>query len=154
MVCKWVVTIVGIIVMIIGGPLGWLVFAAALVVLADTMRKVIKGQAGWGDLLWAALDCIPAAKGFTSLAKLGKLWKAGGLKALGAGAVGGIGGGLKNLGNSVRALKDVRFLTFSMIGKSRWWKADSPHVSPPTRATDDALPSDIPVYHKDGARLR
>ncbi|CAM5688259.1 hypothetical protein SHIRM173S_07736 [Streptomyces hirsutus] len=39
----------------------------------------------------------PATKGFTSLAKLGKLWKAGGLKALGAGAMGGIGGGLKNL---------------------------------------------------------
>ncbi|MFD8737695.1 putative T7SS-secreted protein [Streptomyces sp. NPDC059618] len=33
-VCKWVVTIVGVIVMIAGGPLGWLVFAAALVVLA------------------------------------------------------------------------------------------------------------------------
>ncbi|MGX5213360.1 putative T7SS-secreted protein [Streptomyces violaceus] len=150
-ICKWVVTVVGIIVMIIGGPLGWLVFAAALVVLADTLRKVIKGQAGWGDLLWAALDCIPATKGFTSLAKLGTLWKAGGLKALGAGFMGGIGGGLKNLGNSVRALKDVRFLTFSMMGKSRWWKADSPHVSPSTRAADDALPSDIPVYHRDGA---
>ncbi|MCT9139399.1 putative T7SS-secreted protein [Streptomyces violarus] len=150
-ICKWVVTVVGIIVMIIGGPLGWLVFAAALVVLADTLRKVIKGQAGWGDLLWAALDCIPATKGFTSLAKLGTLWKAGGLKALGAGFMGGIGGGLKNLGNSVRGLKDVRFLTFSMMGKSRWWKADSPHVSPSTRAADDALPSDIPVYHRDGA---
>ncbi|WRZ91311.1 hypothetical protein OHB54_20885 [Streptomyces sp. NBC_01007] len=39
-VCKWVVTIAGIIVMIVGGPLGWLVFAAALIVLADTVRKV------------------------------------------------------------------------------------------------------------------
>jgi uncharacterized protein YukE len=101
-VCKWVVAVVGIIVMIIGGPLGWLVFAAALVVLADTVRKVIKGEAGWGDLLWAALDCIPATKGFTSLAKLGKLWKAGGLKALGAGFMGGIGGGLKGLANGIR----------------------------------------------------
>lgn len=106
-VCKWVVTIVGIIVMIVGGPLGWLVFAAALVVMADTIRKVIKGEAGWGDLLWAALDCIPATKGFTSLAKLGKLWKAGGLKALGAGAIGGIGGGLRNLADSVRNLRNV-----------------------------------------------
>ncbi|MFF0514912.1 putative T7SS-secreted protein [Streptomyces sp. NPDC004250] len=102
-ICKWVVTIVGIIVMIVGGPLGWLVFAAALVVMADTIRKVIKGEAGWGDLLWAALDCIPATKGFTSLAKLGKLWKAGGLKALGAGFMGGIGGGLKGLGNGIRS---------------------------------------------------
>ncbi|MCF2128584.1 DUF6531 domain-containing protein [Strepomyces sp. STD 3.1] len=106
-ICKWVVTIVGIIVMIVGGPLGWLVFAAALVVMADTIRKVIKGEAGWGDLLWAALDCIPATKGFTSLAKLGQLWKAGGLKALGAGAMSGIGGGLKNLANGVRDLKNV-----------------------------------------------
>ncbi|WP_338118953.1 WXG100 family type VII secretion target [Streptomyces tendae] len=102
-ICKWVVTIVGIVVMIVGGPLGWLVFAAALVVMADTIRKVIKGEAGWGDLLWAALDCIPATKGFTSLAKLGKLWKAGGLRALGTGLMGGIGGGLKGLASGIRS---------------------------------------------------
>ncbi|MFJ5776555.1 putative T7SS-secreted protein [Streptomyces sp. NPDC093094] len=150
-VCKWVVTIVGIIVMIIGGPLGWLVFAAALIVLADTVRKMLNGTAGWGDLAWAVLDCIPATKGFTSLAKLGKLWKAGGLKALGAGAMKGIGGGLKNTADSIRQLKNVRFSLFSMMGKSRWWKADSPHVGPPGRAADDALPSDVPVYHKPGA---
>jgi len=103
-VCKWVVTVVGIIVMIVGGPLGWLVFAAALVVMADTLRKVLNGEAGWGDLVWAALDCIPATKGFTSIAKLGMLWKAGGLKALGAGAMFGIGGGLKNLANGIRGV--------------------------------------------------
>ncbi|MEV0849991.1 putative T7SS-secreted protein [Streptomyces sp. NPDC049954] len=101
-VCKWVVTIVGLIVMIVGGPLGWLVFAAALVVMADTIRKVINGEAGWGDLIWAALDCIPATKGFTSLARLGKLWKAGGLRALGGGALHGIGGGLKNVAATIR----------------------------------------------------
>ncbi|WP_369261221.1 putative T7SS-secreted protein [Streptomyces sp. R35] len=105
-VCKWVVTIVGIIVMIVGGPLGWLVFAAALVVLADTIRKMANGQAGWGDLLFAVLDCIPATKGFTSLAKIGKLWKAGGLRALGGGLLGGIGGGLKNLANTARGMRD------------------------------------------------
>ncbi|MDX3498001.1 putative adhesin [Streptomyces turgidiscabies] len=103
-VCKWVVTVLGIIVMIIGGPLGWLVFAAALVVLADTVRKMHNGTAGWGDLAWALLDCIPATKGFTSLAKIGKLWKVGGLRALGAGFMGGIGGGLKNLANGARNL--------------------------------------------------
>ncbi|WP_308406248.1 putative T7SS-secreted protein [Streptomyces sp. AC602_WCS936] len=101
-VCKWVVAVVGIIVMIVGGPLGWLVFAAALVVMADTIRKVIKGEAGWGDLLWAALDCIPATKGITSLAKLGKLWQAGGLKGLGAGFMNGIGGGLKGMASKLR----------------------------------------------------
>ncbi|MEH0418863.1 putative T7SS-secreted protein [Streptomyces sp. B21-083] len=106
-VCKWVVTVVGIIVMIIGGPLGWLVFAAALVVLADTVRKMHNGTAGWGDLAWALLDCIPATKGFTSLAKIGKLWKVGGLRALGAGFMGGIGGGLKNVASGLRGLRDT-----------------------------------------------
>ncbi|MFG6296443.1 RHS repeat-associated core domain-containing protein [Streptomyces rochei] len=129
-VCKWVVAVVGIIVMIVGGPLGWLVFAAALVVMADTIRKVIKGEAGWGDLLWAALDCIPATKGITSLAKLGKLWKAGGLKALGAGAVSGIGGGLKDLANGVRDLKNVankvRGVTDWVKGLGRRSVRDSP----------------------------
>jgi uncharacterized protein YukE len=105
-VCKWVVAVVGIIVMIIGGPLGWLVFAAALVVLADTVRKMLNGTAGWGDLAWALLDCIPATKGLTSIAKLGKLWKAGGLRALGAGAMGGIGGGLKNLAEMARGVRN------------------------------------------------
>ncbi|MFE9253425.1 hypothetical protein ACFYMP_31585, partial [Streptomyces sp. NPDC007088] len=76
--------------------------AAALVVMADTIRKVINGEAGWSDLIWAALDCIPATKGFTSLAKLGKLWKAGGLRALGSGALKGIGGGLKGLAGGIR----------------------------------------------------
>ncbi|MFE9253187.1 hypothetical protein ACFYMP_30375, partial [Streptomyces sp. NPDC007088] len=78
--------------------------AAALVVMADTIRKVINGEAGWSDLIWAALDCVPATKGFTSLAKLGKLWKAGGLRALGGGALKGIGGGLKNTANSLRSI--------------------------------------------------
>ncbi|MFG2312360.1 putative T7SS-secreted protein [Streptomyces sp. NPDC048566] len=150
-VCKWVVTIVGVIVMIVGGPLGWLVFAAALVVLADTVRKMLEGQAGWGDLIFAALDCIPATKGFTSLAKLGKLWKAGGLRALGGGALKGIGGGLTGLAASIRSAKNLRFSAFSGMGKRRWWKTDSPHAGPPTRPTSDSLPSDIPVYHKDGA---
>lgn len=150
-VCKWVVTIVGIIVMIVGGPLGWLVFAAALVVLADTVRKMLKGQAGWGDLIFAVLDCIPATKGFTSLAKMGKLWKLGGMRALGGAFMKGIGGGMRGLAESVRSMKNLRFSSFSMMGRNRWWKTDSPHVGPPTRTPDDALPSDIPIYHKDGA---
>ncbi|KPI16582.1 hypothetical protein OK074_8391 [Actinobacteria bacterium OK074] len=106
-VCKWIVTIVGVIVMIVGGPLAWLVFAAALVVLADTIRKMANGQAGWGDLLFAVLDCIPATKGFTSLAKIGKLWEVGGLRALGGGLLGGIGGGLANLASSMRGMREA-----------------------------------------------
>ncbi|MFD5633758.1 putative T7SS-secreted protein [Streptomyces sp. NPDC127077] len=114
-VCKWVVTIVGIIVMIVGGPLGWLVFAAALIVLADTVRKMLNGQAGWGDLIFAVLDCIPATKGFTSLAKMGKLWKLGGLRALGGAFMKGIGGGLRNLASTIRnGAKGMRQLSIAL----------------------------------------
>ncbi|MCC9155746.1 hypothetical protein LZP81_14020 [Streptomyces parvulus] len=149
-ICKWVVTIVGIIVMIVGGPLGWLVFAAALVVMADTIRKVIKGEAGWGDLLWAALDCIPATKGFTSLAKLGKLWKAGGLKALGAGFMGGIGGGLKNLAAGVRSGgSGLKNLFFRTMGKGHPERTGSKIPAPPKHLGDDALASGMPIYHGD-----
>lgn len=150
-VCKWVVTIVGIIVMIVGGPLGWLVFAAALVVLADTIRKMANGQAGWGDLLFAVLDCIPATKGFTSLAKIGKLWKAGGLRALGAGFLGGIGGGLKNLANGIRSggagLKSIFLRT---MGKGHPERTGSKIPAPPRKPGDDALASGMPIYHGDG----
>ncbi|MBZ6079559.1 hypothetical protein KVH15_00700 [Streptomyces olivaceus] len=126
-VCKWVVTIVGIIVMIVGGPLGWLVFAAALVVMADTIRKVIKGEAGWGDLLWAALDCIPATKGFTSLAKLGKLWKAGGLRSLGAGFMKGIGGGLLKKAQHLRSGEGLRGIYRPFKGSTRLFGGTIPY---------------------------
>ncbi|WP_128375960.1 putative T7SS-secreted protein [Streptomyces cavernae] len=149
-VCKWVVAVVGIIVMIVGGPLGWLVFAAALVVLADTMRKMANGTAGWGDLLWAALDCIPATKGFTSLAKLGKLWKAGGLKSLGPAFMGGIGGGLRNLANGIRnggaALRSVFLRT---MAKGHPERAGSKIPAPPAKPGDAALASGMPIYHGD-----
>jgi len=70
-VCKIVVAIGGIIVMIIGGPLAWIVLAAALLVLADTLYKMSKGEADGWDLAFALLDCIPGGKGITSVAKLG-----------------------------------------------------------------------------------
>jgi uncharacterized protein YukE len=126
-ICKWVVTIVGIVVMIVGGPLGWLVFAAALVVMADTIRKVIKGEAGWGDLLWAALDCIPATKGFTSLAKLGNLWKAGGLRALGAGFMKGIGGGLLKKVQQLRSGESLRGIYRPFKGSTRLFGGTIPY---------------------------
>ncbi|MEU6222652.1 putative T7SS-secreted protein [Streptomyces sp. NPDC047042] len=134
-VCKWVVTVVGIIVMIIGGPLGWLVFAAALIVMADTLRKVLNGQAGWGDLVWAALDCIPATKGFTSIAKLGKLWKAGGLKALGTGFMKGIGGGLLKKASQIRSGEGIRSITRPFKGSTRLFGGTIPYraLSPKAR---------------------
>ncbi|MGW5090159.1 polymorphic toxin type 28 domain-containing protein [Streptomyces coelicoflavus] len=98
-VCKVVVAIVGIIAMVIGGPiLGAIVLVAALVVLADTLYKYSKGQASLWDVGLAALDCIPGMKGLTTLGGLAK-----GLKG-GMAAMKGIKGGLKGMGLAVRGL--------------------------------------------------
>jgi len=110
-VCKIVVAIGGIIVMIIGGPLAWIVLAAALLVLADTLYKMSKGQADGWDLAFALLDCIPGAKGLTTAAGLlsgaGALLKGG--KSLLAG-----GAKLKNIASN---LKRVKIATNSPQGK-------------------------------------
>ncbi|MFF3376122.1 DUF6531 domain-containing protein [Streptomyces sp. NPDC002680] len=88
-VCKIVVAVVGVVAMIIGGPiLGAIVLIAALVVLADTLYKYSKGQASLWDVGFAALDCIPGGKGLTTLGGLAKGMKSlgkGGLKAMAEG---------------------------------------------------------------------
>ncbi|MFD6292058.1 RHS repeat-associated core domain-containing protein [Streptomyces sp. NPDC060205] len=102
-VCKVVVAVLGIIAMIIGGPiLGAIVLIAALVVLADTLNKYMKGQASLWDVAFAALDCIPGMKGLTTLGGLAK-----GLKALGKGGLRAMAAGL---GKRMRGLgrKSVR----------------------------------------------
>ncbi|WP_258037363.1 DUF6531 domain-containing protein, partial [Streptomyces sp. SM14] len=67
--------VLGVVVMIIGGPLAWVVLAAALIVLADTLIDYANGNASLWDVGFAMLDCIPGFKGLTSLAGL-----AGGVK--------------------------------------------------------------------------
>ncbi|MEU5292759.1 DUF6531 domain-containing protein [Streptomyces umbrinus] len=97
-VCKVVVAVLGIVAMIIGGPiLGAIVLIAALVVLADTLNKYAKGQASLWDVAFAALDCIPGMKGLTSLGGLAK-----GLKALGKTGLKGMAAGAKGLGRQMR----------------------------------------------------
>ncbi|MFH8610375.1 DUF6531 domain-containing protein [Streptomyces sp. NPDC018029] len=92
-VCKVVVAVVGVIAIIIGGPiLAAIVIVAGAIVLADTLNKYRKGQAGLMDVAFAALDCVPGMKGLTTAAKLGK-----GLKGL-------KGAGLKGMADSVRGL--------------------------------------------------
>ncbi|GAA1923154.1 hypothetical protein GCM10009837_55500 [Streptomyces durmitorensis] len=89
-VCKVVVAVLGIIAMIIGGPiLGAIVLIAALVVLADTLHKYANGEAGLLDVAFAALDCIPGMKALTSLRGLAKGMKGlkAGLKGLGKGGL-------------------------------------------------------------------
>ncbi|MFJ5835831.1 DUF6531 domain-containing protein [Streptomyces shenzhenensis] len=99
-VCKVVVAVVGIVALIIGGPiLGAIVLIAALVVLADTLYKYSQGQASLWDVAFAALDCIPGGKGITSLGKLGK-----GLKTLGKGGLKGMALGLRGLGPRLKGL--------------------------------------------------
>ncbi|WP_224317363.1 RHS repeat-associated core domain-containing protein [Streptomyces olivaceus] len=99
-VCKVVVAVVGIIAMIIGGPiLGAIVLVAALVVLADTLNKYSKGQASLWDVGLAALDCIPGMKGLTTLGGMAK-----GLKALGKTGLKGMAMGVKGLGKGAAAL--------------------------------------------------
>ncbi|MFG3100260.1 DUF6531 domain-containing protein [Streptomyces sp. NPDC048182] len=98
-VCKVVVTVLGIVAMIIGGPiLGAIVLIAALVVLADTLYKYSKGQASLWDVGFAALDCIPGMKGLTTLGGLAK-----GAKVLGKA---GLKGMAKGLGKGLRREAD------------------------------------------------
>ncbi|MFH9062183.1 RHS repeat-associated core domain-containing protein [Streptomyces coeruleorubidus] len=98
-VCKVVVAVLGIVAMIIGGPiLGAIVLIAAAVVLADTLYKYSKGQASLWDVGLAALDCIPGMKGLTTLGGLAK-----GLKG-GTAAMKSVSGGLKGMGLAVRGL--------------------------------------------------
>ncbi|MEU1151377.1 DUF6531 domain-containing protein [Streptomyces sp. NPDC005863] len=93
-VCKVVVAVVGVIAMIIGGPiLAAIVIVAGAIVLADTLSKYAKGQATLMDVAFAAMDCVPGMKGLTTAAKLGK-----GLK--------GLKGGLKGFKSARTALKD------------------------------------------------
>jgi RHS repeat-associated protein len=97
-VCKVVVAVVGIVAMIIGGPiLGAIVLIAAAVVLADTLYKYSKGRASLWDVGLAALDCIPGMKGLTTLGGLAK-----GMKAFGKVGLKGMAQGVKGLGRSLR----------------------------------------------------
>lgn len=82
-IAKVVVAVLGIVALIIGGPLAWIVFAAALLVLADTLMKYMKGQASLLDVLLAGLACIPGTKGLTTLGALSAAYKSGGAVAAG-----------------------------------------------------------------------
>ncbi|WP_168220664.1 DUF6531 domain-containing protein [Streptomyces sp. RFCAC02] len=101
-VCKAIVAVLGIVVMIIGGPLAWVVLAAALVVLADTLIKYARGEAGLLDVAFAALDCIPGMKGLTTLGGLARGLK-GGLAAARTG-LRGIRQGARGLGQALRRM--------------------------------------------------
>ncbi|KAB8162524.1 hypothetical protein FH609_022395 [Streptomyces sp. 3MP-14] len=93
-ICKVIVAVLGIVVMIIGGPLAWVVLAAALVVLADTLIKYARGEAGLLDVAFAALDCIPGFKGLTTAGGLLR-----GVKNLATGGLGDVAAGVRGMAN-------------------------------------------------------
>jgi uncharacterized protein YukE len=83
---KIIVAIGGIILLFVPGLnlLMIAVLVAAVIVLADTIVKYAQGKAGLGDVLLAALDCVPV------LGKLGMLAKAGEMLSTAGKAVKGV----------------------------------------------------------------
>ncbi|MEU7584242.1 RHS repeat-associated core domain-containing protein [Streptomyces sp. NPDC041068] len=101
-VCKVVVAVVGVIAMIVGGPiLAAIVIVAGAIVLADTLSKYAKGQATLMDVAFAAMDCVPGMKGITTAAKLAKGVKGlkAGVKGLGKNADDALKSGAKGADN-------------------------------------------------------
>jgi multidrug efflux pump subunit AcrA (membrane-fusion protein) len=91
-IAKVVVAVLGIVALIIGGPLAWVVFAAALLLLADSIARYLRGEGSLWDVLWAGLSCIPGTRGLTTLAALRNAYRGGGAvqagwHVLGAGRV-------------------------------------------------------------------
>ncbi|MGW0531454.1 DUF6531 domain-containing protein [Streptomyces sp. NPDC003032] len=135
-VCKVVVAVVGIIAMIVGGPiLAAIVIVAGVIVLADTLNKYRKGQAGLLDVAFAALDCVPGMKGLTTAAKLGK-----GLK--------GLKGGLKGFKSARTALKDGAKGAYNRVKSKIKGCGDPVDVATGQMfldATDVTLPGTLPL---------
>ncbi|MFJ6741392.1 DUF6531 domain-containing protein [Streptomyces sp. NPDC091279] len=146
-VCKVVVAVVGIIAMIIGGPiLGAIVLVAALVVLADTLYKYSKGQASLWDVGFAALDCIPGMKGLTTLGGLAK-----GMKVLGKGGLKGMALGAKGLGKSTRSLGRPMKRLFT-CGDPIDMATGQMVMSETDIFLDGVLPLQLERHHRSGLR--
>ncbi|WP_435283652.1 DUF6531 domain-containing protein [Streptomyces koelreuteriae] len=146
-VCKVVVAVVGIVAMIIGGPiLGAIVLVAGLVVLADSLYKYSKGQASLWDVGLAALDCIPGMKGLTTLGGLAK-----GLKAFGKTGLKGMALGAKGLGRSTRALsRQMKKLV--TCGDPVDMASGQMVMSETDFILDGVLPLELERHHRTGLR--
>ncbi|MBZ6174070.1 RHS domain-containing protein [Streptomyces olivaceus] len=146
-VCKVVVAVVGIVAMIIGGPiLGAIVLVAALVVLADTLYKYSKGQASLWDVGLAALDCIPGMKGLTTLGGMAK-----GFKALGKTGLKGMAAGVKGLGKSAR-LAARRMKKLVTCGDPIDMATGQMVMSETDITLDGVLPFELERHHRTGTR--
>lgn len=122
-IAKVVVAVLGVVALIIGGPLAWVVFAAALLVLADTIMKYMQDQASLWDVAFAALACIPGTKGLTTLSALNNAFRTGGA----LGALGHVGNAMRQAGiQMARSANALRHgfgpgmrASFRVLGKPR-----------------------------------
>jgi hypothetical protein len=87
-VAKVAVVVLGVVALVIGGPIAWVVLGAALLILADTLAKYARGEATWGDVAWSLVGCIPGTKGLTTLTALRTALRTGGTLAAGAHVLG------------------------------------------------------------------
>ena len=84
-VAKVVVIVAGIVAAVVGGPLAWVAFTAALILLADTLQRYANGEATLWDVGFALLQCIPCTTGLTTVSGLRS-----GLQAAASGLRGGV----------------------------------------------------------------
>jgi hypothetical protein len=103
-VAKVVVAVLGVVALIIGGPLAWVVFAAALVLLADAIMRYQRGEGSMWDIAFAALGAIPGARGLTTLAALRNAFRSGGALAAGAHVLGAGRAAVVQMTRSLRAM--------------------------------------------------
>ncbi len=115
-ICKIVVAVLGVIVMIIGGPLAWVVVAAAAVVLVDTVIQCAQGKASFLDVAFAALGCIPGLKGLTTIGGLAKMAKTAPELLRSGKALENTANGIRNAGDF---LKDMRGSAVSMAKRTK-----------------------------------
>lgn len=69
-IAKVAVLVLGVVALVIGGPLAWVVVGLAVLLVADALMKVASGEGTWMDVLWAGLSLIPGTRGITTLSRL------------------------------------------------------------------------------------
>ncbi|HET6563469.1 MAG TPA: hypothetical protein VFG72_16490 [Marmoricola sp.] len=134
-VAKVVVAVLGIVALIIGGPLAWVVFAAALLLLADAIMKYHNGEGSMWDVAWAAVGAIPGTKGLTTLAALRNAFRTDGA----LGALAHVGGALRTAGTQLLRMTQ-RFRQGALPAVTRV-VGDLPSLVTSARAADGFVPS-------------
>ncbi|MGL5826617.1 MAG: hypothetical protein ACRCYU_17675 [Nocardioides sp.] len=163
-IAKVVVVVLGIVALIIGGPLAWVVFAAAMVVLADTLAKYLQGKASRWDVLFAALACIPATKGLTTLGELSSAYAMGGtltatshVLSSGKTALIDIAAGVRSLGSGTKTLiwthKGMTLLGAD-LAMTRLFAQDATRFEPGITRHLETIVAQLPTSHLEGLENR